>query len=127
MSASLEGREPLLDHHLMEFAAQLPDAFKYNKGIKKRILKDIVHDYVPKELMDRPKKGFAIPIGNWLNDELADLIQQYLAHDRITKQQIFNPIAVEHLVSSFRAGRKENTLKIWYLLMFQMWHQRWME
>ena len=70
---------------------------------------------------------FAIPIGNWLNDELADLIQQYLAHDRITKQQVFNPIAVEHLVSSFRAGRKENTLKIWYLLMFQMWHQRWME
>ena len=127
MSASLEGREPLLDHHLIEFAAQLPDAFKYKNGIKKLILKDIVHDYVPKELMDRPKKGFAIPIGNWLNDELAHLMHQYLEHERITKQQIFNPVAVQNLVSSFRAGRKENTVKIWYLLMFQMWHERWME
>ena len=78
MSASLEGREPLLDHHLMEFAAQLPDAFKYNKGIKKRILKDIVHDYVPKELMDRPKKGFAIPIGN--NEHFLSIISRFCVY-----------------------------------------------
>ena len=66
MTHSLEGREPMLDHRILEFAAQLPDHFKYFKGIKKRILRDITHEYVPKKLLDRPKMGFAIPIASWL-------------------------------------------------------------
>ena len=53
MTHSLEGREPMLDHRILEFAAQLPDDFKYNKGVKKRILRDITHDYIPKKLLDR--------------------------------------------------------------------------
>ena len=66
MTHSLEGREPMLDHRIVEFAAQLPDNYKYYKGVKKRILRDITHDYVPKKMLDRPKMGFAIPIANWL-------------------------------------------------------------
>ena len=75
MTHSLEGREPMLDHRILEFAAQLPDSFKYYKGIKKRILKDITHQYIPKELLDRPKMGFAIPIASWLNNHLKEYVQ----------------------------------------------------
>ena len=75
MTHSLEGREPFLDHRILEFAAQLPDNFKYNNGIKKRILKDITHQYIPQKLLDRPKMGFAIPIASWLNNQLKDYVQ----------------------------------------------------
>jgi asparagine synthase (glutamine-hydrolysing) len=72
MTASLEGREPFLDHRVIEWAAQLPDNYKYYKGSKKHIIKEIVHQYIPKELMDRPKMGFAIPIENWLMIDLKE-------------------------------------------------------
>ncbi len=64
MTASLEGREPYLDHRVIEWAARLPDDYKYHNGEKKYTLKEIVHQYVPKDLLDRPKMGFAIPIAN---------------------------------------------------------------
>ena len=70
MTASLEGREPYLDHRIIEWAARLPDQYKYNNGVKKYILREIVYDYIPKTMMDRPKMGFAIPIGKWLKTEL---------------------------------------------------------
>ena len=72
MSVSLEGREPFLDQHIIEWAAQLPSDYKYHKGEKKYILRQIVHKYIPKEMMDRPKMGFAIPVENWLANELKD-------------------------------------------------------
>src|SRR5690606_6969573 len=70
MSVSLEGREPFLDHRIIEWAAQLPMEYKYNNGNKKFILKEIVHKYIPKEIMDRPKMGFGIPVEKWLQKEL---------------------------------------------------------
>ncbi|MES2514092.1 MAG: asparagine synthase (glutamine-hydrolyzing) [Bacteroidota bacterium] len=127
MSVSLEGREPFLDHRVIEWAAQLPDNYKYNKGIKKYILKEIVHQYIPKELMDRPKMGFAIPIENWLSIDLKDQVLHYLKFERINTQGIFNALTVQKLKNDFYSGRKEYALKIWYLLMFQMWYEKWME
>jgi asparagine synthase (glutamine-hydrolysing) len=126
MSVGLEGREPFLDHRIIEWAAQLPDAFKYNKGIKKYILKEIVHQYVPKKMMDRPKSGFAIPLENWLSGELKPLVMDYLNDSKITQQQIFEPTEIANIKSEFYNGRKENANKIWYLLMFQMWYEKWM-
>ena len=81
MTNSLEGREPMLDHRILEFAAQLPDEYKYQNGIKKRILREIAHEYVPQELLDRPKMGFAIPIAKWLKNELRDHVEEYLNED----------------------------------------------
>ncbi len=75
MSVGLEAREPFLDHHVIEWSAKLPDSYKYQKGIKKYILKEIVHRYVPKNLMDRPKMGFAIPIEKWLYEDLKNEIK----------------------------------------------------
>ncbi|NCA20250.1 MAG: asparagine synthase (glutamine-hydrolyzing) [Crocinitomicaceae bacterium] len=127
MTVSLEGREPYLDHRVIEWAAQLPDDFKYHNGSKKYILKEITHNYLPKEMMDRPKMGFAIPIASWMQNDLRDLIETYINQSRIEDQGIFNWNNVAKIKDAFFGGKKENDVKLWYLLMFQMWHARWME
>lgn len=127
MRFSLEGREPFLDHKIIEWAAQLPDKFKYNNGIKKYILKEIVYKYLPKELMNRPKMGFAIPIEKWMRKELKTHVEEFLSSDRIKNQAIFNSSQIENLKTKFLNGKTEYGLKIWYMLMFQMWWEKWMK
>ncbi len=127
MTVSLEGREPFLDHRLIEWAAQLPDDFKYFKGTKKYILKEIVHQYIPKKMMDRPKMGFAIPIETWLMTDLKNKVFHYLNDEKIRHQNIFDVGFVQKIKNDFYSGKKEFGLKIWYLLMFQMWYEKWME
>lgn len=126
MAFGLEGREPFLDHHIIEYAAQLPDHFKYNKGIKKYILREITHKYVPQKMLDRPKMGFAIPLENWLGKELRPLVTEYLSLREIKNSGVFNEAYVSDLVKKFYSGKKELGQKIWYLLMFQMWYKKWM-
>jgi asparagine synthase (glutamine-hydrolysing) len=125
MSVSLEGREPFLDQNIIEWAAQLPSDYKYHEGQKKYILKRIVHKYVPKEMMERPKMGFGIPVESWLGNELKELVKEYLREENLD-HGLFNPKEVNKLVSEFFNGRTEKHLKIWYLLMFQMWYKQWM-
>jgi asparagine synthase (glutamine-hydrolysing) len=126
MTASLEGREPFMDQHIIEWAAQLPDDLKYRNGVKKYILKEIVHRHVPKEVMDRPKMGFAIPIADWLRAELRPLLEDYLSDERIEREGLFSPEYVRRLKLDFLNGKKEFDVKIWYLLMFEMWFEEWM-
>jgi asparagine synthase (glutamine-hydrolysing) len=126
MSVSLEGREPFLDQDIIEWAAQLPSEYKYYKGEKKYLLKQIVHKYIPKEIMERPKMGFGIPIERWLSHELKGLVQEYLGEESLGQHGLFNIKSVQGIVSDFYNGRKEKHLKIWYLLMFQMWYRKWM-
>ena len=125
MSVSLEGREPFLDHRIIEWAAQLPMDFKYNKGNKKYILKQIVHQYLPEKMMDRPKMGFGIPIANWLQNDLKPFVDQYFDVSFIIKQNIFNVDEIQRIKKSFYDGKIERAEKIWYLLMFQMWYDKW--
>ncbi len=126
MTVSLEGREPFLDHRIIEFVAQLPDHFKYHKGIKKHILKEITHQYIPKTMMDRPKTGFAIPIEKWLATDLKEQVLYYLNRQTIESEGIFNADQVDKIVADFFKGKKEYATKIWYLLMFEMWYRQWM-
>lgn len=126
MSTSLEGREPFLDQHIIEWAAQLPTDYKYHQGQKKYIVKQIVHKYVPKAIMERPKMGFGIPIESWLKNELKDLVKENLSEPNLARHGLFNINGVQKLLSDFYNGRTENHLKLWYLLMFQMWYNRWM-
>jgi asparagine synthase (glutamine-hydrolysing) len=126
MSVSLEGREPFLDQRVIEWAAQLPMEYKYNNGNKKFIIKEIVHKYIPKEMMDRPKMGFGIPIASWLQHELKSYVDQYLEEGFIIKQNIFNNTEIQRIKNSFYNGKVERAEKIWYLLMFQMWYDKWM-
>ena len=125
MSVSLEGREPFLDHRIIEWAAKLPMEYKYNNGIKKFIIKEIVHKYIPKKMMDRPKMGFGIPIADWLQNDLKPFVNKYLDENFIEKQNIFNNSEIQRIRKSFYQGKSERAEKIWYLLMFQMWYDKW--
>lgn len=126
MSVSLEGREPLLDHRLLELAATLPSQFKYDGTVGKKILKDIVHEYIPKEMMERPKTGFSLPIYSWLQNDLSYLLDEYLNKMAIDESQLFNSNFVLNIVQQFRRGNFHYKTLIWKLLMFQMWYKKWM-
>jgi asparagine synthase (glutamine-hydrolysing) len=126
MSISLEGREPFLDQDIIEWAARLPSEYKYYNGTKKYILRQIVHKYIPREIMERPKMGFGIPVETWLNNELKGLVQEYLSKDQLNAHGLFNAVEVENIVNDFFDGHKEKYLKVWFLLMFQMWYKQWM-
>jgi asparagine synthase (glutamine-hydrolysing) len=126
MSVSLEGREPFLDQRIIEWAAQLPMEYKYNNGNKKFIIKEIVHKYLPAKMMDRPKMGFGIPIATWLQTDLKPFVDQYFDEAFVTRQNIFNNNEIQRIKKSFYQGKVERAEKIWYLLMFQMWYDKWM-
>ncbi len=126
MSVSLEGREPFLDHRLVEFVAQLPLEYKYSKETDKRILKDIAHEYIPKKLLDRPKDGFDPPIYKWLNNDLRFLIDEYLSENAIKRSGLFNYNFINLQVKLFRENKLHYKPLIWRLLMFQMWYFKWM-
>jgi asparagine synthase (glutamine-hydrolysing) len=126
MSASLEGREPLLDHRLVEYAVQLPFSYKYDNFQLKKILKDITHEVVPKELMDRPKAGFSVPIFHWLRNDLRFLLDEYLSEFQLKKSGLLNVNSIQLIVEGFKSGKFYYNPLIWRLLMFQMWYARWM-
>ena len=127
MSVSLEGREPLLDHRLIEFAAQLPDNLKIKNNNKKFLLKQIVYDYVPKELMERPKMGFGIPVCDWLRNDLRYYAEEFMSKKDFEKHGLFRKEGVEIIIYRFFKGDKNYDNLFWYLLMFQMWYKKWME
>lgn len=116
MSASLEGREPLLDHKIIEFAASLPVSYKKNK----EILKNILGHYIPEELFLRKKQGFGIPINDWLREDLKYLLDKYLGESLIKKYNIFDYDYISKLLEAFYVGKNDDN-KVWVLLMFQMW------
>lgn len=125
MSVSLEGREPLLDYRLIEFVAKLPEQYKIKNGERKYILKQIVHKYIPIEIMKREKMGFSIPIFEWFKDELKQYIDYYLEDERIKKEGIFNIHVVKKVKNDYLHGNG-NPYKIWLLVNFEMWRERWM-
>jgi asparagine synthase (glutamine-hydrolysing) len=126
MAVSLEGREPLLDHRIAEFLAQLPVEYKFRNGLRKSLLKDIVHKYVPKEMIDRPKQGFVIPLDKWLRNDLAYLLDKYLSEEKILQSNIFKYSEVLAIRSKFEAGSTSDSDRLWRILILQMWYFQYM-
>ncbi|MCH2021235.1 MAG: asparagine synthase (glutamine-hydrolyzing) [Saprospiraceae bacterium] len=124
MSIGLEGREPFLDHRIIEFVSRLPGNYKIRNGSNKQILKDIVHRYVPKEMMDRPKIPFLAPLTEWFSNELKDFYYDYINEERIKKDGIFTSDIVK-LRDSFFSGNINNQ-KLWNILVFQLWKEKWL-
>ncbi len=125
MSISLEGREPFLDQRIIEFVAKLPTTFKYNNGTAKYLLKDIVHDYVPREIMERPKMGFGVPVKHWLKNELKNLMLDVLNESTLTKQDIFNTERVIDMRDRYLKGEQVEFQRLSYLFLFQLWAKKW--
>lgn len=123
MSTSLEGREPILDHRIIEFASTLPTEYKICGNTKKRIFKDIIHQYVPQKIMDRPKTGFTMPIESWLKGDLRFLLEQYIDKGNLN-QEFFHVEQVLQIKEDFlnnRLGHEEKI--IWRLLEFLLWKE----
>jgi asparagine synthase (glutamine-hydrolysing) len=127
MRIGLEGREPLIDHRLAEWVAQLPNEFKISSKGQKILLKEIAHSYIPKEIMDRPKMGFGIPLVEWFQTEIQDYIHQLLNPEHIKNQGIFNDKAVNQVISDYHKNNSQNVFKLWNLIMFQLWYDKWMK
>ena len=126
MAVSIEGREPLIDHRLAEFAFSLP--FEMRRGAlgSKHLLKKVLYKYVPRRLVDRPKRGFAVPVKQWLTEDLAGLVDEHLNPVQIRRQGLFDPGLVSGYLKRLRAGDVAVRQRVWSLLAFQMWHRRWM-
>jgi asparagine synthase (glutamine-hydrolysing) len=127
MAVSIEGREPLLDHRLVEFAFSLPYQLRRGTLGSKHLLRKVLYRHVPRELIDRPKMGFAAPIGRWMSGALKSLLDDYLDSRRIARQGILDPTIVQAVRRRFDAGDPFSVQRVWLLLAFQLWHARWME
>lgn len=125
MSASLEGREPFLDQRIIEFVSKLPSHYKYNNGTSKYLLKKIVHKHVPKELMERPKMGFGVPLESWLRNELKPLLLDVINEDSLKSQNIFNTKQVITMRDKYLNGNAVEFQRLSYLFLFQLWHKQW--
>lgn len=126
MSVSLEGREPFLDHNIIEWVARLPVEYKINKGNKKYILKQITHKYLPEAIMNRPKMGFGIPIENWFKEDLSEYFKIYFSREFLSRQGLFNYDLIHRWVQMYLSGRKDYIKQLWVILMFQLWYKKWM-
>lgn len=126
MSVGLEGREPFLDHRLLEFVATLPDKFKLNENNAKYILKEIVHDYVPASMMERPKMGFGVPVDKWMRQELRELFEEVLSLKKIEEQGVFNVDQIRRLKEAYLKNEITDVYRIWYIFVFQLWYNKWM-
>jgi asparagine synthase (glutamine-hydrolysing) len=127
MSVSLEGREPMLDHRIVEYLAQLPSSFKIRNGVNKWLLKQVVHRYIPKELMERPKRPFIAPLMVWFREDLKEQLKYYLSEQSLSKTGVFDHAPIIKLRDEYLAGRKVNYQKLWQVLMFQLWYNQWIE
>lgn len=126
MATSLEVRAPFLDTELVDFLAMLPPVFKYGRGQTKRLLKRAAASRLPLAIRKRSKKGFGIPVARWLRGPLGPLLDDLLGPDRLRRQGLFRPEIVARLIAEHRAGVRDHRKPLWTLLMFQLWHDRWL-
>ena len=127
MSVSLEGQEPFLDHRLLEWIATLPDSFKMNENKQKILLKAIVEKNIPRELIDRPKMGFGVPLVDWMKTDLRNLFDEHLNDQALAKSGLIHVQKAASIRDAYLNGKLENFERLWFIFIFQQWYMRWME
>ena len=133
MFYSLEARCPILDKDVMEYSFRIPHAFKYKGGEGKAILKDVAYDYIPRQLLDRPKKGFSVPLDKWLRGPLREQLTDFASRDMLRAQGLFDADYAAGFVENYLrtgdagAGTGANYSRIcWAFFVFQQWYNRYM-
>jgi len=124
MKYSLETRVPLLDYRIIEFALNLDEKLKVNNGTQKYLLKELLYDYVPRELFDRPKWGFSIPMGTWFNNELRSLVEESLSEQKTKEIGILNYATVHNLKQRFFNGEEYLYKKLWQMIVLHKWAEK---
>ena len=130
MKYSLENRCPIMDTEVMEYSFRIPHEYKFYKGDKKHILKDLAYDYIPKEMLDRPKKGFGVPMDLWLRGPLKEALLEYSNRDYLMKQGIFDADFVSGFVGDYLkngdagpATGGNYSKMVWPFFIFQQWYE----
>jgi asparagine synthase (glutamine-hydrolysing) len=126
MYNSLEGREPFLDNKIVEFALSLPSEWKIRNGQNKYLLKQILYKYLPKDLVDRPKQGFGMPIQQWFRKDLKPLYEHYLSKNKLDETGHFNSTYIEQELKEYFKGKNTNSNKFWLILVYMQWREKWM-
>ncbi|KIM05685.1 MAG: hypothetical protein KN64_02015 [Sulfurovum sp. AS07-7] len=127
MSVSIEGREPLLDHRIAEFMAQVPFEYKYRDGQSKYMLRKVLERYIPKEMIDRPKMGFGIPMFEWFGKDLRSLFDEHFTKDRLSKHGLLNIDYIQKEHEKLKNNKPLNINKLWFILVFQMWYEKYVK
>jgi asparagine synthase (glutamine-hydrolysing) len=127
MAHSVEARSPLLDHHLMEFAASLPPDYKLHGGDGKQLLKRTLRRILPDEILNRPKMGFAVPLAQWFRNELRDLPADVLLDRRALERGHFRREEIECLIREHRDRVADHSMRLWVLLQLEMWYREVVE
>lgn len=121
MASSLETRVPMLDHRVVELAWRIPLDMKIRGGVGKWVLREVLYRHVPRELIERPKKGFSIPIATWLRGPLRDWSESLLDEGRLRREGFFHPAPIRRAWEQHLSGRADHSSKLWGVLMFQAW------
>jgi asparagine synthase (glutamine-hydrolysing) len=126
MANSLEVRVPLLDHQLVEWMAQVPSRYKVHGLTLKYLFKQVARELLPKELVERRKAGFHVPIPAWIKNELRPLIAEQLGTETVARQGVFDPAYIQQLLDAHQQGRENYSRNIWGLLIFSLWYDRYL-
>jgi len=127
MAASLEVRVPFLNRRMADFATSLPLELKLKRLQGKYLLRRAMAGILPKTILRRSKQGFAMPVAHWLSSELRDLVLDALSAERLQRQGLFEPAYVTRLLGDHFGKVRDNRKLLWTLLVFQLWHARYME
>lgn len=127
MSVSIEGREPLLDHRIAEFMARVPFELKYKDGKSKYLLRKVLERYIPKNMIDRPKMGFGIPMLEWFGGDLRGLFDTYFREEKLKNHNLLNNACVQREYQKLKDNKQISINKLWYILVFQMWYEKYVK
>jgi asparagine synthase (glutamine-hydrolysing) len=114
---------PYLNSKLIDYMAKVPSDIKVKNGIKKHILKEIAYQYIPKELIERPKCGFDIPFSTWMRNELKDILYSQINKKRLDKDKLFYTSTILTIRDKFYAGNDAYKYKLWRIFIFQLWYE----